>query len=619
LCVAALVAIFLFFTWRGTTMFFSGDDLMNMYKAWTTPALKIWKAQVLPWMPLYRPLGTAVYRVFYTIFGFHPLPLYVFCWLVLIGNVFAVWRFFRVLAPSVFIALTALSLTLVHGGFQDLYLSAGTVYDRLCFLLTVLTVIVYARFRRQENGLSAGRVALLCFLCLMAMNAKESGAAVPAILFGYECIYCLPDAWRARQVRQWIRTIAPLYCALGAILAAFVIGRVYRTQDLSGNPAYRPHFGLHVWLTNLAEYLSILLYRSVHFTAMAAAAALLAMLALAAALRNRAMLFGWLYFVVAITPVAVISVRQGYVLYVPYPGLGLYFAAVIGLAVERRLTRSAPERLGAVPVTVLAVVTIVVTWIHVTRWPAPWVVRDSPQWRLTEKMRRDYPTLKPGARFLFVEDYRSGNNYDLLFNLRLLYHDPLIEVSRTHGLADQQPDPNLSGNQPLEFDHVFTAAEDTYIELDRRNVAESVRLNILQDYLPGRYFDTGRADRAGYVVSGLLTSGQGSGGWWTTRSARLKFDVYPAESILTLKFFVPHGVATGKARNLSVMVGGDAVGGSALTREGWNEVHFAVPARSINASGFTILELDVDDPYREGDQEYGIVLEQAGFDYARTR
>jgi hypothetical protein len=121
-CVVALAVILICFTWRTPTMFFSGDDMMNMYKAWMTPALKIWKAQVLPWMPVSRPLGTAVYRIFYTVFGFHPLPLYIFCWLLLIGNVFVGWRFFRAIAPSPFVALLALSLTLVHGLFQDLYL-----------------------------------------------------------------------------------------------------------------------------------------------------------------------------------------------------------------------------------------------------------------------------------------------------------------------------------------------------------------------------------------------------------------------------------------------------------------------------------------------------------------
>jgi hypothetical protein len=273
-------------------MFFSGDDMMNMYKAWMTLALKIWKAQVFPWMPVSRPLGTAVYRIFYTVFGFHPLPLYIFCWLLLIGNVFVGWRLFRVIAPSAFVAVLALSLTLVHGLFQDLYVSAGTIYDQLCFVFTALAVIVYADARREQGRMSARRVTLLCFICMMAMNSKESGAAVPAILFSYECVFCLPRAWR--RTGEWIRSIAPLYCLLAAILVAFIAGRVRRTADLAGSAAYHPHLSFDFWLRNLTEYLDILAYRQVHFTGGGVVALLVAMPALAAFLRNRAMLFGWL-------------------------------------------------------------------------------------------------------------------------------------------------------------------------------------------------------------------------------------------------------------------------------------------------------------------------------------
>jgi hypothetical protein len=594
ICVAALALIFMCFTWRAVTMFYTGDDMMNMYKAWTTPALKIWKAQIMPWMPLYRPLGAAVYRVSYCFFGFHPLPLYIFCWLLLIVNVFAAWRFFRVLAPSVFVALLALSLTLVHGSFQDLYLSAGTIYDRLCFLFTVLAVIVYAHARR---------VALLCFICLMAMNSKESGAVVPAILFVYECIYHLPRVWREKKVREWIRSIAPFYCVVGVIAAAFFIGRIRGTQDLAANAAYQPHASIDFWLTNVAGYLSELSYHAIHFTPGATVVLLAAMFALAAWLRNRAMLFGWFYFLIGITPVALISARPDYVLYVPYSGLGLYAAALIGVPALNFRAQTA----------ILVCATALMTWIHASHWPPAWVVKDSPEWRLADKMRRDYPTLRRGATFLFADDFGAGNNYDTMFILQLLYRDPTLEVSKLHGPAEVRPD----RSRPFRFDHVFTTGDDTYVELDSRNIEESIRLNILKDYTPGRTFNTEHADSIGYVVSGVRTLGQGSNGWWTMQSGRLKFDVYPADSVLTLEFFVPHTVATGKQRLLSVIVDGEKAGTVDLTKEGMHDDQFPVPARAINASGFTIVELNVDDPYREGDEQYGVVLREAAFDYVK--
>ena len=60
-----LLLIFTWFTWRGMTAFYSGDDMMNMYGAWMLNPWRLAKAQILFWMPVYRPLGAAIYRVFY--------------------------------------------------------------------------------------------------------------------------------------------------------------------------------------------------------------------------------------------------------------------------------------------------------------------------------------------------------------------------------------------------------------------------------------------------------------------------------------------------------------------------------------------------------------------------
>src|SRR5580700_7038551 len=90
-----LLVIFTWFTWRGMTMFFSGDDMMNMYRSWDTNGWLLARAQILIWEPVYRPVGAAIYRLFYDAVGFHPRPLYVFCWLLLGLKVFAGYLFFR--------------------------------------------------------------------------------------------------------------------------------------------------------------------------------------------------------------------------------------------------------------------------------------------------------------------------------------------------------------------------------------------------------------------------------------------------------------------------------------------------------------------------------------------
>ena len=93
-------------------------------------------------------------------------------------------------------------------------------------------------------------------------------------------------------------------------------------------------FGSRMWPSTSGSCV----YNHVAFKA-AGAGVLLALMAVAAViLRDRAMIFGWFFFVITITPVALISSRPGYVLYVPDLGLGIFFAAAIaGLA--RRVPR----------------------------------------------------------------------------------------------------------------------------------------------------------------------------------------------------------------------------------------------------------------------------------------
>lgn len=405
-------------------------------------------------------------------------------------------------------------------------------------------------------------------------------------------------------MREWVRSIAPLYGLLAAVLALFIFGRVRGTADLSANPAYQPHLNPGIWLSHVAGYLKLLSYDHIHFTSATTTLVLIAMPAVALLIRNRAMLFGCLFFVVAITPVAVVAARPGYVLYMPGLGLGIYFAAWIAEAVRRTLERNEAFARGELPVVRLAALVIVtasVTGAHVKHWAPHEDIHNSSEWRLTDAFRRDYPALKPGASILFVRDFATANPYDTLFNLRLLYHDPLIEVSRFGGTQDQNP-------VGQKFDHIVTTAGNTYVELDGRDPEASMRLNLLKDFPPGRFFDVARRDAVGYPVSGITASDRGTG-WWTTRSAVLKFDVYPAETVLSLKFWVPADEATGSA-SLSVAVNGHTLGSVPLSHADMNTLILHVPASAISQSGCSLLEMNVDNPR-------GVALFQAGFDYLR--
>jgi hypothetical protein len=597
LCLACLLLIFAWFTWRGLRMFYSGDDMMNMYGAWVLNPWRLAKAPLLFWMPVYRPLGGAIYRAFYAVFGFHPEPFYVFCWLMLAGNVILAYRCFRVISSTAAEALIALSLTLVHGNYQDLYLSAGTIYDRLCFFFTVLAIALYPKLRRRLNGTA---FILICLLCILCMSSKESGVALPVLLFLYELIFYFPEARKNQEVRNWLRSIAPLYLTLAVISLVF-IWRVKRTPELVMTPQYHPRASLTLWFTRVAEYFGILVYHHVQFSLISCAVLIVLMAIAALAMRNRAMIFGLAFFIVTITPVALIASRPGYVLYVPVLGLGIFFAAAIA---------SLASLLPKGEYAAFILVTIAMIWFHQRNWPPPFDPRISPELRLTEQFRRDYPTLPAGSKLLFVTDEFPRDAWDLTFNLRLLYNDPSILVHRSAGPRDQQPDPQ----HPIAYDHVFTAEGGHYAELDPHNIAESVRLHILRDYTVGREMDGEHRDFGAYIVSGVMEGDFGNPTRWTKPRARLKFDLYPAPALFTATFWVPDYVAKTALRTLIVLVNGKEVGSYPLTKDGMNEISFPVPANLITRDGFTLVDMNVVNPYKDaGGAEFGVVLLRAGF------
>jgi hypothetical protein len=592
LCLALLFAIFVWFTWRGLTMFYTGDDLMNTYAAWQLRPLKIVEAEFFLWMPSYRPLGALIYRAFYWAFGFHPEPLYVFCWLLLCFNVFAAFRFFKAVMNSGQDALIALAITLIHGNLRDLYLSSGTLYDRLWFLFTVLAVTLYVRARRDGTRMATGTAALVCLLSVLAMDSKESGVTLIAILAAWEFIFILPGVYRSNRIRQWLRSIAPLYSVLLVLSLVFVFGRVRHSTEIAID-TYRPHFSASVWLSRVSWYFGILAYGHVSFQPLSTGILLGLLLLAALALRNRAMLFGWLFFVITITPVALISIRLGYVLYVPALGLGLYFGALIGAAM-RALARRTRWRSDVCEAAAFGVCLLVLLWFHVRNWPANFNQRTSPELRLTEQFRREYPKLPKGSRLLFDSDDFPPDSFDLLTNLRLLYGDRTLIVNRTHAMPDQQPDWSASP----QYDHVFALEPGRYVELDPSNVPESIRLHILRDYGVGRHLDFGHRDHGAYVVSGVKDFEGDDAGRWTSPHAVLKFDLYPADSTFSLKFWVPDVVAAPPLRTLSIRVNGAPIGSLAL-----------------NKVGYTLVNLDVDKPYTQDGEQFGVVLLQCGFEY----
>jgi hypothetical protein len=311
------------------------------------------------------------------------------------------------------------------------------------------------------------------------------------------------------------------------------------------------------------------------------------------------MLFGWLFFVLSILPVALIAPRLGYVLYVPLLGLAAWIAGAIQWSLQGRRSYAAAFA-----------VAIAIIWFHARNW-TPFPEPDSnPEARLTRQFRAEYPKMKAYTKLLFASDDFPAPAYDLRFNLELLYGVPL-EVKRLHAPPDQQP---VAG-RPLEFEYVFAAEDGHYVELANRDLPESIRLHTLRNYTVGRHMSIMSRDHGAYVVSGVLDGEMGNPGRWTKDKATLKFDLYPADSVFSLRYFVADPVVAQK-ETLTISINGNPAGVISLDTAGLKDSTFAVPAKWITRNGFTLVDLTVSNPFRDaGGNLLGVVLSSAGFEY----
>ena len=214
------------------------------------------------------------------------------------------------------------------------------------------------------------------------------------------------------------------------------------------------------------------------------------------------------------------------------------------------------------------------------------------------------------SKLLFASDDFPGPAYDLKFNLELLYGVPL-EVRRMHAPRDQQPVPG----KPLQFDRIFAAEDGHYVELDNRDPAESMRLHILRHYQAGRHMNILNRDHGAYIVSGVIEGEADNPGRWTNEKATLKFDIYPADARLTIRYFVADAIV-GQHETLIVAVNGNEAGKVTLDSAGLKESSFAIPSRWISLASYTLVDLSVSNPYRDvTGQLLGVVLTSADFDY----
>jgi hypothetical protein len=619
-----IACFFLFFTWRGLLVYYTGDDMMNLYIYLSKPVSALVKANFFFWTPYYRPFGGFVYRSLFALFGFNPYPTYVVFFAAMLVNLLLAYLVLSRIGGSREVGAIAALLFSFHGKLDYLYYNAGSMYEAFCFLFYFLTLLIYLRARLQGRLLGVGETLgfLACFIC--ALNSKEMAATLPAMVLLYELLFHPPDFRSFRALWRW--TFREGRTALvGALCVLIYLPAKLSPEGLANSPAYTPHYTWSQYIARTGLYLADLIYRSnpvpfgaTPLTPLGVACVFAVLIAVALWMRSRPAWFGLLFFVIALLPVSFVDSRLGFVLYIPLAGMALY-AAVCLVRIKDQLRALIPS-FGAVSpasasVGLFIVMAVIMSVVNFKHWPKAPDPRYSPYKLTAAEFPRLYPRMPHAAKLLFVHD--PFGNWDLLFLLRILYRDNSLYITMLNGPPEQRVPLERLGH----YDHIFTFEDGHYVELDNADAYRSVLQNLRKAAQPsaalGEAFTIGKPGAAQYLVKGVQVGPPNQSGYWTLDQPEFRFRLSTTKHNLFMeRFFRPlQCLKRDGPLRVDIYVNGHLLEQAVFPKDGDVLYQHDVPANWLNADGVTTVRMDIHNPYiAPGDgAKLGVVLLAASF------
>lgn len=625
-----IAGLFLFFTWRGLLLYYTGDDLMNLYGYWSKPVSLLVKQNIFFWTPSYRPFGGIIYLTLLAVFGFNPTPLYIVFYAAMLLNLWLAYLVLRRIDGSCEVGGIATLLYCFHGKFDYLYYNAGSLYDVFCFLFFFLALLIYLRTRVEGRFLGVwGTLGFLaCLVC--ALNSKEMGVTLPVIVLVYELLFHPPDFRSLRALLRWCFQEGRM-ALLGALCVLIYLPAKLGSAGIAQDVAYIPVYTWARWLADTGTYLAELVYRNSPtadlgvepFTPLGVAGFFAVLLAVAVWMRSRVAWFGLLFFVITVLPVSFIPARLGFVLYLPLAGMALYVAVVLVRFKEalwtliRDAIRDRP--LPVMPPVAASVALFIATAVAIAsvdfqNWPQAPDPQTSAYKITAAEFSKLYPTLPPGSSLLFV--HSAFTNWDLVFLLRMYYRDTHLFITDLNGPKEQR----IALDRLPHYTHIFDFENGHYVELDGGDAAQSVQLHLLKVANPsdafGEAMTIGRPGASQYITKGVLVGDPKSDGFWTLDEPELRFRLSSVEHRLFREHFYLPQETLKKTGPLMVdfYVNGRLLDQARFAKDGEVVYQHDVPPGWLNTT-LTTVQMKIHNPYvspRDG-ARLGFILRSALF------
>jgi hypothetical protein len=317
-----IIAWFLYFNWAGLWAHFAADDMMNMDLYWRMSPARLLLDHLMPWRGSFRPMGALFYLPLLAIFGLNPVPYHAVLLVLLIVNLYLMYRFARIAGAGELEAGLATLIVAYHSGLSMLYYSTAFIYDVLCFFFYMAALLCYARARMQGRVLRPGETALMLALYLCALNSKEMALSLPLALAAWE-FWCAPrKALRAADVAR------PIFFAV-LLSAIYLYGRVFSPDAILKTQAYRPVFTIHQFFFAQKTYLAELFLSDGRFSWRGVVAMWLLLVYLAWRRPRPVLRFCFVFLMVTPLPIVFLEGRSAACLYIPLAGWAVFAAITL--------------------------------------------------------------------------------------------------------------------------------------------------------------------------------------------------------------------------------------------------------------------------------------------------
>jgi hypothetical protein len=415
-----LAAWFLGHAWKGLTVYVTGDDSMNLYQAWILPPWKILAANLTPFTTVYRPLGTAFYRLGFTLLGWRPLGFRIVAYLFMLAGIGLLYRVAKLVTGSTEIAILAALLGSYHPRLMDIYLNGGTIYDVLCYTFFLLALYLYLQ----------SHPALFTICYVLALNSKEMAASLPLVLLAYEWIY----RRRIGSAAVW----------LSLLITAIAFFAKKSSPSFAHVPDYFLHVSVHQFFATTRPLVAEVFYLSGGALNNSKTVLIFALAwGIALATRRKPLLFAAAFLTLTPLPINFIAYRGFFVMYLPLAGWAIYCATAL---VEGRdwLLRTVwkrppliegswePERVG---LFLFAAYVLFNVQLHDIR-SFDAIDPSQANLRTLHESLAVRPSLPSGGRVLLLHDPFPRDVYDPVFVVRMNYRDASLTVDR---VFDHEP------------------------------------------------------------------------------------------------------------------------------------------------------------------------------------